>query len=144
MYCIVNVPRHLYKIISHFFFSVYFALLFMCAKWLQSCPILLPYRLQPTRLHCLLDSPGKNTGEGCQALLQGIFQTQEWKPGLLCLLQWQLGSLPLAPPGKLYFALCLIKQTQSSNNCLQDKQVKVVYILDLSIYGCVFLFSPYL
>ena len=144
MYCIVNIPRHLYKIISFFFFSVYFALLCMCAKGLQSCPILLPYRFQPTRLHCLLDSPGKNTGEGCQAFLQGIFLTQGWKPRFLCLLQWQLGSLPLAPPWKPYFALYLIKQTQSSNNCLQDKQVKVVYILGLSIYGCVFLFSPYL
>ena len=143
MYCTVNVPRHLYKIIS-LFFLIYFALLCICAKSLQSCPILLPYRLQPTRLHCLLDSPGKNPGEGFQVLLQGIFLTQGSKPGPLCLLQWQLGSLPIAPPGKPYFALCLIKQTQSSNNCLQDKQVKVVYILGLSIYGCVSLFSPYL
>ena len=29
------------------------------------------------------DSPGKNTGAGCHALLQGIFPTQESKPGLL-------------------------------------------------------------
>jgi len=28
------------------------------------------------------DSPGKNTGVGCHALLQGIFQTQESNPGL--------------------------------------------------------------
>ena len=27
------------------------------------------------------DSPGKNTGLGCHALLQGIFQTQGIKPG---------------------------------------------------------------
>ena len=27
-------------------------------------------------------SPGKNTGVGCHALLQGIFPTQEWNPGL--------------------------------------------------------------
>ena len=31
-----------------------------------------PCELQPTRLLCLWDSPGKNTGVGCQALLQGI------------------------------------------------------------------------
>ena len=31
-------------------------------------------------------SPGKNTGVDCHALLQGIFLTQESKPGLLCLL----------------------------------------------------------
>ena len=28
-----------------------------------------PYRLQPTRLLCPWDSPGKNTGVGCHALL---------------------------------------------------------------------------
>ena len=28
------------------------------------------------------DSPGKNTGLGCQAFLQGIFPTQELNPGL--------------------------------------------------------------
>ena len=28
-------------------------------------------------------SPGKNTGVGCHALLQGIFPTQESNPGLL-------------------------------------------------------------
>ena len=30
--------------------------------------------------------PGKNTGVGCHALLQGIFATQESNPHLLCLL----------------------------------------------------------
>ena len=29
------------------------------------------------------NSPGKNTGVGCHALLQGIFPTQELNPGLL-------------------------------------------------------------
>ena len=33
-------------------------------------------------------------------LLQGIFPTQGSNPQLLCLLHWQGGSLPLAPPGK--------------------------------------------
>ena len=43
------------------------------------------------------DSPGKNTGVSCHALLQGIFMTQ----GLnLHLLHWQAGSLPLVQPGK--------------------------------------------
>ena len=46
------------------------------------------------------DSPGKNTGVGCHALLQGIFLTQGLNRCLLCLLPWQEGSLPLAPPGK--------------------------------------------
>ena len=35
-----------------------------------------PHGLQPTRLLCPWDSPGKNTGVGCHSLLQGIFSTQ--------------------------------------------------------------------
>ena len=31
-----------------------------------------PYKLQPTRLLCAENSPGKNTGVDCHALLQGI------------------------------------------------------------------------
>ena len=31
---------------------------------------------------------------------QGIFPTQGWKLHLLCLLHWQVDSLPLEPPGK--------------------------------------------
>ena len=55
-----------------------------------------PYGLQPTRLLCPRNSPGKNTGVGCHALLQGIFPTQGLNPGLVCLLCWEAGSLPLA------------------------------------------------
>ena len=47
------------------------------------------------------DSPGKNTGVGCHALLQGIFPTQGSKPCLLHLLHWQAGSVPLVPLGSL-------------------------------------------
>ena len=39
------------------------------------------------------DFPGKNTGVGCQFLLQGIFLTQRSN---LCLLHWQADSLPLS------------------------------------------------
>ena len=41
--------------------------------------------LQPARLLCPLDSPGKNSGVGCHYLFQGIFPTQGSNPGLLCL-----------------------------------------------------------
>ena len=41
-----------------------------------------------------------NTGVGCHFLLQVIFPTQGSNPCLLCLLQWQVGSLPLGPPGR--------------------------------------------
>ena len=49
---------------------------------------------------CPWDSPGKNIGVGCHALLQGIFQSQRSNPHLLCLLHWQVGSWPLVPTGK--------------------------------------------
>ena len=42
--------------------------------------------LQPTRLFCPLNFPGKNTGMGYQFLLQRIFLTQGWNPQLLQLL----------------------------------------------------------
>ena len=42
----------------------------------------------------------QNTAVGCPTLLQGIFPMQGWNPGLLYLLYWQIGSLPLAPPRK--------------------------------------------
>ena len=40
---------------------------------------------------------GKNTGAGCHALLQVIFQTSGSNLHLLCLLYWQADSLPLVP-----------------------------------------------
>ena len=46
--------------------------------------------LYPARLLCLWDSPGKNTGVGCHALLQRIFPTQESIQRLLSLLHWQV------------------------------------------------------
>ena len=42
-----------------------------------------PHGLQPARLLCVWDSPGKNTGVGCHFLLQGIFLTQGSSPRLL-------------------------------------------------------------
>ena len=45
-----------------------------------------PYGLQPTRLLCLWDSSGKNTGMACHFLLQGFFPIQGSNPHLLHLL----------------------------------------------------------
>ena len=52
------------------------------------------------RLHGLYspwNSPGQNTGEGSRSLLQGIFPTQEFKPGSPAP---QVDSLPTELPGK--------------------------------------------
>ena len=48
----------------------------------QSCLTLYhPHGLQPTRLLCPWDSPGKSTGVGCHFLLQGNLPNPEFKPG---------------------------------------------------------------
>ena len=51
---------------------------------------------------CPWDSPGKDTGVGCHALLQGIFLNQGLNLNLLRLLRWQVGSWPLAPPQHIW------------------------------------------
>ena len=58
---------------------------FLHACWVASVmsDSLQPYGLQPGRLLCPWDSPGKNTGGGCHALFQGIFPAQELKLSLL-------------------------------------------------------------
>ena len=52
--------------------------------------------LQPTRLLCPQDSPGKKTGAGCHALLQRIFPTQGSNLWLLCLLHCRHILYPLS------------------------------------------------
>ena len=64
-----------------------------CAKSLQLCPPLcdpMDYGLPGSFVY------DKNTGVSCRTLLQGILLTQGLNPKLLCLLQWQAGSLPLS------------------------------------------------
>ena len=71
------------------------------AKSLQSCPTLcnpMDCSLPDSSVHA--DSPGKNTGVGCHALLQGIFPSQGLNPSPLHLLHWQVDSLPAEPPEK--------------------------------------------
>ena len=62
--------------------------------------------LQPARLLCPWNSPGKNTGVSCYFLLQGIFPIQESNMCLLHLLHWRADSLPLTLPEKLLHVVC--------------------------------------
>ena len=84
-----------------------------------------------TRLLCSWDSPSKNTGMGCHALFQGIVSTQGLNPHLLHALHWQVGSLPLAPPGKhkslcynlnLYSVVCQLYLNKTE----REKHLKVI------------------
>ena len=68
---------------------------------LQLCPTLCdPMDCSPPGSFVHDGSPGKNTGVGFHALLQGIFLTQESNPCILCFLRWQMSSLSLGPPEK--------------------------------------------
>ena len=78
-----------------------------CGMWhvcsvTQLCLTLLqPHGLQPARLLCSWDSPGKNTGVDCHFLLQGIFPTLGLNSCLLRLLHWQADFFfTTEPPGK--------------------------------------------
>ena len=79
----------------------------MLTKLLQSSPTLcnpIDCSLPGSSVHGILQA--KNTGVGCHFFLQGIFPALGLNPRLLCLLHWQVGSLPLAQPRKPYL-LCI-------------------------------------
>ena len=57
----------------------------------------------------------------CHALLQRIFLTQGSNPHLLHRLHWQVGSLPLAPPGKPFLSILLPKGTTRPRVCINQE-----------------------
>ena len=59
-----------------------------------------PHGLQPARILCPWDSPGKNTGMGCHFLLWGIFPTQE-SDHISCFSCIAGEFFTAEPPGKL-------------------------------------------
>ena len=68
----------------------------------QSSPTLCdPMDCSPSGTSVQGDSPGKNTGVGCHALLQGIFPNWGSNLCLLCLLHWQEVPLLLSHQGSL-------------------------------------------
>ena len=74
-----------------------------------------PYELQPARLLCPWDSPGKNIGMDCHALLQGIFLTQALNLCPLCPLHGSqdlpdTGTEPVSPTSPAFL-------TQALNLC---------------------------
>ena len=89
--CIQQVPD-IFWILSQLLLEISKAIFGTLTFWISSvlhlvfatlCNLL---GLEPTRLHCLWDFSGRNTGVGCHFLLQGIFLTQGSNPQPLCLL----------------------------------------------------------
>ena len=86
-----------------------------------------PNGLQPTRLLCPWDSPGKNTRVGFHALLQGTFPVHKVNPGGLSLLRsqilysWQLLESPaeaVSASWEIYLLALLANVLQSHSLCL--------------------------
>ena len=76
----------------------------------QSCPTLCdPTDYSPPGSSVHGDSPGKNTGVGCHALLQGIFPAQGSNPGLPPCRQ-TLYSLRHQGRFKTYYKITIIKK----------------------------------
>ena len=67
--------------------------------------------LEATRLLCLWDSPGKNTGMCCNFFLQGIFPTQGLNPHLL---HWQADSIR-------YFPTKILGSSEKGHTCEQEQ-----------------------
>ena len=76
---VLNTHTHTYKYI---YICVYMLNCFSHVSLLLHGP-------WPTRLLCPSDFPGKNTGVGCHALLQGIYLIQGSNPHLLYLPQYR-------------------------------------------------------
>ena len=77
-----------------------------------------PHGLQPTRLLCPWDSPGRNTGVGCHFLLQGIFPNRGSNPDLPHFRQILYWS---EPPGKQEFTV--------GSNYSENNETTLLYFL---------------
>ena len=73
-----------------------------------------PHGMQPARLLCPWNSPGKNTRVGYHSLVQEIFPTQGSNLHLLHLLPWQADSLPLSHLGSPSTSNCFFSRSLNS------------------------------
>ena len=92
-FCFVNkIVYMIFFQIPHIYISIWYLLF---SFWLTSVCMtifrsiceseshsVMSNSLQPHRLYSPWNSPGQNTGVGSLSLLQGIFPTQGWNPGL--------------------------------------------------------------
>ena len=94
------------------------------------CCVQLCETLWPTRLLCSSDSPGKNTGVGCHALLQGIFLTQGSNPNLSCLLHcWWILYHWATRKAPLVYVVCILVNTEFKGNVLSSIILVFFYYL---------------
>ena len=89
------------------YLNVFWNIACVRAKLSQFCPTLCDCSPPGSSVHG--DSPGKNTGRGCHALLQGIFPTQELNPCLWRLLPFRQVLYPLSHLGNPFKILSWTK-----------------------------------
>ena len=95
----------------------------------QSCPTLQPHGLQPTRLLCPWDFPGKDTGMGCHFLLRGSSEPGI-EPGSPAL--WT-ASVPTELQGNPKFILKLKKVGKTTRLFRYDlNQIPYHYTVDVT------------
>ena len=100
----------------------------MIAQSLQSCPTLCdPMDCSPPGFSVHGDSPGKNTGVGFHALLQGIFPTQGSNLCLLCLLHFRWTIYPLSH----------LESLRTGYWCWRAK-MHIKGMISMSPYSCIF------
>ena len=119
---LICISQHIFTYFFNFFWHYQFIILFSLIRLVFLCWFCVLSRsvmsdslwsqgLQPARLICPWNFPGKNTRVGCHFQLPWIFLTQGLNPCLLCPMPWQVDSLPPAPPGKpLCWLWCALYQ----------------------------------
>ena len=113
------------------------------AKLIQSCPAVCnPMDYSPPGSFVHGDSPGKNTGVGCPALLHGIFLTQGWNPGLLHCRQ---NLYPLSHQGTWINFVGIQFPAELQRHCLLSSSIRLleslVFHCRFPSGNCVFYFS---
>ena len=111
IFCLVDSPYVQAAFLPHtFLWSVV-----CCCLVAKSCqPLLWPHGLCSLhRLLCPWDFSDKNTGVGCNFLLQGFFPTQGWNPHVSHLLHGQADSLPRNHQGREALSEVCLRQQES-------------------------------
>ena len=108
-------------------------IIFTCVRHSIVSNSLWPHGLQPTRLLCPWDYPGKNTGVGSHLILRGMFLIQGSNPELLWLLHWQADSLPLSHLERPSLALLSAIYVAGPVLCNSQKQMCSVPTVTLEI-----------
>ena len=86
-----------------------------------------PFGLELSRFLYLWDYPGKNTGVGCHALLQGIFPTQGLNPCLLCLLHRQATLVPTGVQVYMYICVYILSYSSLLWSCWNLRQIICIF-----------------